>query len=163
VGVGLILLLKELGIVQSGWNLLVPIFIVFLGVRIILGPNTSRWTADSRDFSGTLEHFAILSGITRKITSQEFTGGSLGAVCGGWDIDLREAGIAGDEAVVDVFCFWGGGDIRIPADWEVVARVQPLLGGVSVKAQAPNVAPGTTPKRLVLTGMAVMGGVEVKN
>jgi hypothetical protein len=101
--------------------------------------------------------------VQRRSTSQEFQGGDLGAFCGGWDLDLRQAGMAGSEATIDVFCWWGGGEIKVPQEWDVVVKVLPLFGGVADKTTHPTVQPGVAPKRLVLTGTAVMGGVEVKN
>jgi hypothetical protein len=76
-------------------------------------------------------------------------------------VDLRKASIApGTEAVIDVFAFWGGIDIKVPEDWTVVNRVVPLMGGIEDKTLAPQPPTG---KRLVLRGIVVMGGVSVKN
>ncbi|HEV8267907.1 MAG TPA: DUF5668 domain-containing protein [Thermoanaerobaculia bacterium] len=163
LGLGVLFLLQEFGVVHHPFHLFMPLLLVFVGIRIIFGPHGTFRSSPSGDLSGTLDHFSIFSGVERIVSSQDFRGGNLGGFCGGWDIDLRTAGIAEDEAVIDIFVWWGGGDIRVPTDWEVVVRVQPLLGGVSVKAQSPVVEPGVTPKRLILTGIAIMGGVEVKN
>ena len=48
---------------------------------------------------------------------------------------------------------------RIPADWSVEGHVMPLMGGFEDKTRRPL----DDRKRLVITGLAVMGGVEVKN
>ena len=58
----------------------------------------------------------------RRLARQQlaaFRGADLIAVMGGCEIDLRQAAING-EAVIDVFCMWGGIEIRVPEDWTVV-------------------------------------------
>ncbi len=47
----------------------------------------------------------------------------------------------------------------MPEDWAVESHVVPLLGGFDDKTRQPADAK----QRLVLTGIAIMGGVGVKN
>jgi predicted membrane protein len=103
-----------------------------------------------------------MGGVVRRSNSQTFEGADLTAVMGGCEIDLRQASmVAGGEAVIDVFAFWGGIDIKVPEDWTVIVRAIPLMGGVEDKTRVPPAA--TTSKRLVIRGIVVMGGVVVKN
>ena len=90
----------------------------------------------------------------------EFKGGSAMAVFGGCGVDLRHAVLPeGGAAVVDVFAMFGGIEIRVPDDWLVVNRGSAILGGFENKSRP---LPGAS-RRLVVTGTAIMGGVEVKN
>jgi hypothetical protein len=102
---------------------------------------------------------AIMSGISRGSNSPEFRGADLVAVMGGCEIDLRRAAINGD-ATIDIFCMWGGIEIRVPEDWTVESQVLPLMGGVEDKTRPPQ---GVTTHHLTLRGVALMGGVEIKN
>ena len=78
---------------------------------------------------------------------------------GGFDVDLREADIEGDQAVINVTAFMGGGVLRVPDNWMVSMQVAAFMGGHSLKARE-----GTAPnKTLIVKGMAVMGGIEVRN
>jgi len=36
-------------------------------------------------------------------------------------------------AVLDVFAFWGGVEVRVPRDWTVVMKGTPILGGFTDK------------------------------
>ena len=102
---------------------------------------------------------AIMAGVTRGNNSPAFRRADLFAFMGGCEIDLRKAAING-EAIIDLFCMWGGIEIRVPEDWTVVSQIVPLMGGVDDKTRPPQTASG---HRLTLRGMALMGGVEVKN
>ena len=56
-----------------------------------------------------------MGGVIRRSNSQTFEGADLTAVMGGCEIDLRQASMApGGEAVIDVFAFWGGIDVKVP-------------------------------------------------
>jgi hypothetical protein len=81
------------------------------------------------------------------------------AVMGGCEIDLRHASLEDGQAVFDTFAMWGGIEIRVPEDWAVESHVVPLLGGFEDKTRQPADAK----QRLVITGIAIMGGVGVKN
>ena len=126
--------------------------------------STSAFTdSGARQSSGhdnsTMTVVAVMAGVTRGNNSRAFRRADLFAFMGGCEIDLRKAAING-EAVVDLFCMWGGIEIRVPEDWTVVSQIVPLMGGVDDKTRPPQAA---TAHRLTLRGMALMGGVEIKN
>jgi predicted membrane protein len=100
-----------------------------------------------------------MGGINRGTNSQAFQGGTAMAVMGGCEIDLRHASLEGGRAVFDTFAMWGGVEITVPEDWAVESHVVPLLGGFEDKTRQPINAK----QRLVVTGIAIMGGVGVKN
>ncbi|PYR91823.1 MAG: hypothetical protein DMF84_15890 [Acidobacteria bacterium] len=137
-----------------------PLFFVFLGGymvwRGIGGHRRTHWT----DSTTHLSALAVMSGIVRGSNSTNFEGGDLTAIMGGCEIDLRQAAIAADEAVIETFAFWGGIEIRVPESWTIVTRVTPLMGGVDDQTRP---APNPAAKRLVIRGFVVMGGVVVKN
>ena len=63
-------------------------------------------------------------------------------------------------AIIDVFVMWGGVEVRVPDDWTVDLQGTPMLAGFVDKTRPPALA---TEKRLVIRGLALMGGVEIKN
>ena len=91
--------------------------------------------------------------------AQDFRGGTRPAVMAACEIDLRKASIESEEAVLDTFAFWGGIEIRVPEDWTVESRGVALLGAFEDTSRRPD----DGRKKLIVTGYAVMGGVEVKN
>jgi len=143
--------------VRDFWPLMFVCIGGYLVWRGVAGPRRQR----AVDGDSRMSAIAIMSGINRGGNSPAFTGGDLTAVMGGCEIDLRQASIAqGTTAVIDVFAFWGGIDIRVPEDWTVVTRVTPLLGGVEDQTRPPQ---GASSKRLEIRGTAIMGGVVIKN
>jgi predicted membrane protein len=158
IGGGL-LLLDSLGKVAIGdwW----PLFLVLIGGYIawqaLARPGLRRASRD--DTGETLSGFAVMGAVQRASQSDDFKGGDLTAIMGGCEIDLRKARIASGEAVIDTFAFWGGIEIKVPEDWQVICQGLAIMGGFECKTRGPDDAS----QRLIVTGLAVMGGVEIKN
>ncbi len=140
-----------------------PVILVIAGGSIVLQayryrnrPSAAAEASDDSTITGT----AVMSGFKRASNAQDFRGGQLTAVMGGIELDLRRASMKSGEAVIDIFTMWGGIEMRIPEDWTLVNRMTPFMGGVEDATVPPSTATG---KRLVLTGTAIMGGVEVRN
>ncbi len=153
-----------------------PLLLVLLGVFLITR-SVRRSSAQSPEASapGTfgapamaagqdgrdevVSAFALMSGVKRNVYSPAFRRANLTAIMGGVELDLRQSTAVGGESVIDVFAMWGGIVIRVPADWQVASEVVPLMGGVDDRSG--HVQPSR--HRVVIKGVAVMGGVEVKS
>jgi len=79
------------------------------------------------------------------------------ALMGGVKIDLTEAVWAKDEIELNVGALMGGVEVVVPDDVEVRDTTVAFMGGVQVSSRA-----ATGQRRLVVTGFALLGGVEVK-
>jgi predicted membrane protein len=190
---GLWLLLEELAVIRISFFDLWPLLLVFFGAYLVwqgatqhprpnpavIGgpsgpaaasfepapqPNGAPAVGDApsarfREWGDSFTAIAVLGGASRRLSSQAFRRGNVLAVMGGCEIDLRRAAIHGD-ASIDLFTMWGGIEIRVPEDWMIDSQVIPLMGGVEDKTRPPTTP---SPHRLVLRGMALMGGVEIKN
>jgi hypothetical protein len=137
-----------------------PLVLVVVGALLVWRAVRPQTAAAARDDS-TLHAFAVMSGVKRTSTSLQFQGGSLTAIMGGIEIDLRGALLAGGTATLDTFAMWGGVEVRVPPGWVIDGRVWPLMGGFEDKTTPPS--PEDVAGTLVVTGWAIMGGVEVKN
>jgi predicted membrane protein len=145
------------------WDLW-PVVIVLVGGSMIWRAVSERRERSRMEGGGEIDDMridgsAFLGGLTRGSASQDFRGGSLTAVMGGCEIDLRNASMKEPEAMIDVFTWWGGIELRVPKDWAVVIEATPILGGIEDKTKHPADAS----KRLVIKGAAIMGGVEIRN
>lgn len=164
--VGGTLLLNRLHILNIDiWNYW-PLLLVFIGISIIWKTsarqrNLSR--SDSAKPESSDSHVslvAIMSGYERANNSQDFRGGEINAIMGGVELDLRRAAIKEQGAVLDVFAFWGGISIKVPENWIVVNEAIPIMGGIEDKSYRSG---GETAQQLIVRGMVIMGGVEIKN
>ncbi len=155
---GLALLLVTLGYMPV--SRLWAVLLFFVGANMAwraLRPARRREGADPTAY---VDMMAVLGGSKTESYASDFHGGQALAVLGGCELDLRHASIPeGGEAVLDTFAFWGGVAVRVPEEWEVVNRGSAFLGGFEIKSRP---LPGAT-RRLIVTGTAIMGGVEVKN
>ena len=161
--VGTLLLLASIGVLRVGvWQLVWPIGLVALGGYIVWQAvgGSARMAAAGGSSDDRVSGLAIMGGVVRQSNAQNFRGGDLTAIMGGCEADLRRASIESNEAVIEAFALWGGIDIRVPEDWTVVGKVLPIMGAFEDKTRPP--ADGGK-KRLVVRGVVLMGGVEVKN
>ncbi|MCH7823368.1 MAG: hypothetical protein IH849_01080 [Acidobacteria bacterium] len=107
----------------------------------------------------TISAFGFLGGVVRKSTSRAFQAADVTAIMGGCTIDLRDADLGPELAVVDAFAFWGGIEVLVPPNWVVINKVLPLLGSAEdITRQTPE--PG---KEILIRGTVLMGGLEIRN
>ena len=157
--VGVVILLSNLGYISFGiWDLW-PVILVIAGLSLILKPFRRRGALIGED-TGVFEATAILGGAGRHLSAANFQGGDAIAIMGGCEIDLRDCGSEGGPAEIDTFAFWGGVEIKVPEEWEVQVKGVAILGAYS---DTTRTIEGDGRKVLVITGMAIMGGVDIKN
>lgn len=152
---GAALQLRELSVLDFNiWALIWPTIIIAVGLSIIVNGARTRTRNKSTESTN-----AIMSGHTIKNQSDNYQGGHISAILGGVKLDLSDAKLSG-EATLDVFAFMGGAEIIVPKGWVVESRVSPIMGDVNNKV--PTAKDDKAP-RLILTGQAVMGGIEIKH
>lgn len=189
VAVGTLLLLRNLGIIWVRLRHIWPVVLVALGVYLIWRALEARRAPDGgrgeavgrRAHDGAiagleatsglrepaapggdrLDEFAMFGGGDRMIRSRAFRGGTVTAIMGGFDIDLRDAEIAGDAARIEVFIMMGGVDLKVPENWNVVLDVTPFMGGADYRPGNRRPAEGPQ-KVLTVSGFVFMGGIDVK-
>jgi hypothetical protein len=118
------------------------------------GPDAGRTPMNDASVS----EVAVWAGKQRRVADSSFRRADLTAIMGGVELDLRAAGTASGEAVIDVFVMWGGIEIWVPPSWAVVNKVGVLMGGVEDKSTGTQDAR----HRLIVRGFVVMGGMEIK-
>jgi len=97
---------------------------------------------------------------TRKVTidPEQLHGSQIISFMGGSTIELTNTGEHEGPVVVEVLAMWGGIEIRVPSGWEVIAEAVPVMGGIDIRTAG---APGG--KQLVVRGLVLMAGMEIKN
>jgi predicted membrane protein len=143
-----------------------PTVVVVFGLYLIISPpkyfknRKERDKEDSRDF---IDEVSIFGGSEKMVTSNSFKGGSVTSIFGGSKINLMNSDLAVGENILDTFGMFGGTTIIIPAGWNVKVEVAAIFGGFSDKRQRmPNLV-FDQEKLLVIKGLAIFGGGEVKS
>ncbi len=168
-GFGLILiliggffLLINLDIIRAGvWVYIWPLLIIAAGLWIIFRPRFKIFQEKAPEIKEKdLDAFIIFSGIKRRFSTPEFRGGKATALFGGIDLDFTQAGLADNKATIELTAIFGGIDVFVPNDWEVVVDSSSIFGGVEDKHKAPPSA--EIKATLFIRATAMFGGIEVK-
>lgn len=142
-----------------------PLVFIIVGLSLILrrGRHNSWSEKKSTDRdSDYVDETAFFSGTERRVTSQEFKGGKLTSIFGGTDLNLINANLAEGTNILDVFVLFGGTDIVVPADMNVRVQVTAIFGGFSDERKVINENIDNDGKELVIKGLVLFGGGEVK-
>jgi predicted membrane protein len=188
LGVGGIFLANNLGYLPWNlWRFFWPVVLILWGFGLLLrgldrsSGGGSPWGGDwdpnrwKSSFQGggfgplrdtgqnTVHQWAFFGGSRRRVESQNFEGGEALAIFGGIRVDLRQAASPKDEIHLEANALFGGVDIRVPESWGVIMRGMGVFGGFEDGTRAKNSGLPAGKPTLVVTGMAVFGGVTVKN
>jgi predicted membrane protein len=161
VGIGAVLLIHQLGLVPGDiWDYVWPSLIIAVGVWMI-----AMYARRKRPFTTSAESLSILAvfGDARSATSADaFTDGSVTAVFGEAELDLRNAGLAPGGADVAATAIFGDATVVVPHGWHIQLSPLPILGDVKDKTRHDGPAPSDAP-RLRVRGIAIFGDVEVEH
>lgn len=153
------------------WKLVIPAFLIFIGLRIIFRDSFRKKNVYEQDFNSSTgstqgstftggtrqEYNAIFSGNRVRITDT-FVGASLTAVFGGVVLDLRDAKLPGNIEI-SAQAIFGGIDIYIPAGVKVKVNNVPIFGGVSNKTNSFYDPAAPT---IYLNSTCMFGGIDIK-
>lgn len=186
LAVGGIFLASNFGfITRNVWEFFWPMMLIIWGVGMLArgferregrmpnwgGRDRSDWGSFGRNFGpvqdegpNTVHQWAIFGGSRRRVDSQEFEGGEALAIFGGVKVDLRQAASKKDEVYLEANALFGGVDIRVPETWNVIIRGMGVFGGYEDGTRG-RYGSGLPPGKptLIVTGLAMFGGVTVKN
>jgi len=149
------------------------VIFIALGLYLILKPKSKafdRWNKKSLEETGAptsidkndiIDSVNVFGGAHQKFYSKNFKGGDVVAIFGGCELNLSQADFQ-DTITLDVVAIFGGVKIIVPPTWEVKSEVVAIFGGMDDKrAVAPF---GDGPRKiLVIKGLAMFGGVDIKN
>ncbi|HUK29985.1 MAG TPA: DUF5668 domain-containing protein [Candidatus Acidoferrum sp.] len=184
--IGVLMILGNLGYIpfHIGFATIWPLLLIVVGLVLlakrIVGKRIigiGMYTRDSlggafdrtgESFSGnaveaSFDYLAVFSGVKQRILTKNFKGGKIVAALGGFELDMRQAGIEGDSAVIQVTAFMGGGSIRVPENWTVDFQGTPFLGGLVDEREHLPPVDSEPAKRLIIRGLVCMGGVVIKS
>jgi len=114
----------------------------------------------SNDF---FDELVIFGAKEISMSTKNLMGGRMTAIFGGIEIDLRQSEISPEGCSIDVTTMFGGNTLKVPNDWTILNRVTTIFGGYSdLRVKDPSYQPNPS-KTIVLTGVCIFGGTEVRN
>lgn len=157
VGVGVVVLLStteavDVDALPMAWAILLAVAGAAVLAQALLGGARVPETGDR------VRAFAAFGGNKMVSHSRHFEGGSLGALFGGTELDLRDAVLAPD-ASLDVFTAFGGTEIRVPEGWRVQTHGLPLFGAFENAAEGGDEGDPV----LDVNATVLFGALEVKH
>ena len=160
--IGVLFYLGQFRLFHYHWNSLIfPLILLAVGVYILRPYITHPQSGGIPE--NRIEIFSILGGGEFNTRSENLTGGHAICILGGAEIDIREADMVGENMVISCLAFMGGVNIKVPLHWQVNVQAVPILGGVSNKSSCLAEKLQMPKKSLSITGLALMGGIEVTN
>jgi predicted membrane protein len=131
--------------------------------------NPSQGTDEKRykAYSDTefVDDVAIFSGTSKRIVTNNFRGGSMTAIFGGSELNLTRSRLAPGKNYLNVFFMFGGSEIIVPSDWNIVLEATPIFGGFSDEryVSRPSSTLNENEPVLYIKGLVIFGGAEIKS
>lgn len=148
-----------------------PVILIAIGLIIISRRNKHDFMSKGRNpersedgsyHSEYIDDVSIFGGGVKRFSSPNLKGGNITAIFGGSEIDLNSTTMAAEGAVIDMFTMFGGTKLIVPGSWQVKSEATSLFGGFTDKRHIkPDQVFGD--KVLLIKGVVVFGGVEIKN
>lgn len=140
-----------------------PLLLIGAGLIVIFGPGRKliKGKSEHPNDARYIEEMNVFGGNEKLMEVKNFKGGSIHNIFGGTELDMRDCDMEGDSAEIEVFCVFGGLEMRVPDNWEVIIKVTPIFGGFSNKRSSRPVE-GSEKKTLFINGTVVFGGGEIK-
>ncbi|HEY7353577.1 MAG TPA: DUF5668 domain-containing protein [Terriglobales bacterium] len=161
VAVGVLLQLSEINVIHVNFWDLWPVLIIIAGLAML-------WQALIREkpalsANPQFDAFYVFGGGDRQVNTRDFRGGRLMAIFGGYKVDFTHSDIEGDQAVLEANAIFGGGEIHVPENWQIVLQGTGIFGAYEDKSRHIQSDASKPTKTLVVRGFAIFGGIEVKN
>ena len=161
IGVCLLLACQNVFSFSVMWKLLVPAFIVIIGLKLLfkgLFGNKANEISKKMKSEGKepRKGFAAFSGCEINYNGEVFEGAELTAIFGGVECDLRNAVIEKD-CVIQATAVFGGIDVFVPNNINVKVNSIGIFGGASNKTKAVENAP-----TLYINATSMFGGMDIK-
>jgi hypothetical protein len=143
---------------------LVVIAFIIMNPRQLLPRNMNTRSDELGEGREPIQLLAFMGGGELEYTTQSLVGGEIVALMGGYELDFTQADMEGDSMELNLFCIMGGCEIIIPANWEVEKRgAICIMGGFSNKTRCLAEELELPRKTLIIKGLALMGGGEIRN
>lgn len=146
-----------------------PILLVLFGIFLIFKkkkqhPFDHFSCCGKEEFStDQIDEVNVFGGGEKKITTRTFRGGKITSIFGGSNYDMLDCELAEGRNILDMVNIFGGSKLVVPGNWKIHVDVVSIFGGFADKRRNVNVPSDGPNKELIITGIAIFGGGEIKS
>jgi predicted membrane protein len=147
-----------------------PVLIIALGMllffAILLKPkrfgrkDECRKGTQNANADGKINYRFVFSGTEQVILDPVFRGGSIEAVFGGMELDLRHSSLPEGDTFLHVKAIFGGVEITVPDSWDIEIHQKSFAGGVD-DSRIRN-SDRDKSRKLIIIAESTFGGIEIK-
>ena len=146
---------------------LVALLVIVLAIRIMLPRRLKRFQPQGQGgvkprFLHLIKDFMMFGSTFVRNDSQQFSGGSVSAILGDYEIDLRGATLARAGAVMKLSSFFGTLSVHIPQQMALEMQGIPVLGAIDNTTHQIVTREDGVPV-LKLKCIAIFGSIEITN
>ncbi len=174
LSIGTMMMLRTLGISDFEWffstdwkKYIVPGAIILVGIKLLF--TSHRHTHENDEFklcdvpemgnNDRINISASFTGNAYDFANRKFRGAKINAFMGGVKLDLRDA-IIDEDCTIEIHTLFGGADIQMPKNVNVVINSNCLIGGVSNHLRPTSIADAKT---IRINANCFFGGVDLKD
>ena len=163
---GTILQLDKLDLLPgSAWGYFWPLLLIFIGLTMLLSKknhnkNLSFAKNKSATDDETININTFFSGIEHRVDSHHFAGGEVSSYFAGVEIDLRQAELKDNNALLKMNVALGEIVLRVPNNIILDIVGSPILAGFENKTKQTV---DSSSKTLKINYSAFMGSIEITN
>jgi predicted membrane protein len=143
-----------------------PLILIVIGGKIIwnhyLRENRPGYR-ESMSSEDRIDSVSIFSGREARLNSERFEGGNITSVFGGAEIDFNGSRLAPGKSILDVFIMFGGAELYVPRNWNVVMKGMPIFGGFEDARKNLPTEEFSSEDVLIIKGLILFGGLTVKD
>ena len=137
--------------------------LIIIGVFIISQKSSFNHNRDEILSDDYIRINAIFGGNERVIDSKDFSGGDCTAIFGSIDIDFRRADLKDGGQPVYLNIIFGGVTLYVPDEWNVIFESTTIFGSNEDNRKFRNEMEKDAGKNLIVKGLCIFGGIEIKS
>lgn len=158
--IGVIIIVNNLNIFDVNfWTIIFPLLLVSIGLHLLFTNKKSSSNSLVND-KKKIQIDSIFSGSNQVVSSKDIESLEVFALFGGVQLDMREAGFSPNLKPIDLTAVFGGIEITVPSNCQVIVKGSPIFGGIENRTQNSNLEENY---EIILDCTAVFGGIEIKS
>lgn len=136
-----------------------PTLIMIAGIGIIISTLRFQKQCHVENKDGFLSFYGIFGGGEEKVKAKDFKGANIYSIFGGVELDLRDMKSKEKKVVINCYSVFGGSDLILPEEFNVVLNSIGILGGNDNKNNNDFVEGRQT---IYLNCISIFGGCDIK-